>query len=100
MSSNTLSLDTHLVQPTEFSHEIATKRNLVPYYEWISIFDSSIFIHGPFDFALRNNRQTRDRISAVDWDMLISNKSQYDNDPPSPYHSTISKKLFLPDELA
>ena len=39
-------------------------------------------IHGPFDFAVVKSRKTRDRISEKDWQILIANKTQYDNDAP------------------
>ena len=83
LDSKHLSSEYHMVQPTEFSRELAYKRNLVPYHLWISIFDPETYIHGPFNFAMRNGRQTRDRISKIDWDILISNKTKYSNDPPA-----------------
>ena len=94
LDSKHLSTEYHMVQPTEFSRELAHKRNLVPYHMWISIFDPDTFIHGPFDFAMRNGRQTRDRISNVDWDILISNKSKYDNDPPASTITASQKSYY------
>ena len=60
---------------------LAEKRNLVPYRDWVSLGDSSV-IDGPFDFAVVRGRKMRDRISEKDWQILMANKSQYDNDVP------------------
>ena len=83
ISTDSLAPDFHLVQPSEFSHQLASKRNLVAYTEWINLLDPSNILHGPFDFAITNGRQTRDRISLIDWQLLISCSSKYDNDPPT-----------------
>ena len=95
LSSKILSPEYHLVQPTEFSQQLALRRNLIVYTEWIPLFENDTFIHGPFDFATRNGRQTRDRISSLDWELLKASSSKYDNDPPQIskqkcYFSTIS----------
>lgn len=72
----------HIIQPSETSSENARLKGLVPYGEWIDL-KSDIYLHGPFDFSILNNRQTRDRISESDWTVLHSMKSQYNNDPPN-----------------
>jgi hypothetical protein len=55
---------------------------LVPYREWMQIDNSSVTLHGPFNFATLNNRKTRDRISKTDWIVLQDRKMLYHNPAP------------------
>jgi hypothetical protein len=81
-SHKTLSVDYHIIQPSQYSEATAKSKRLVPYREWIHIDDNAIAIHGPFDFAKLNNRQTRDRVSAEDWLILSELQSLYQNQAP------------------
>ena len=49
-----LSHQYHLITPSPMSEEIASKKNLIPYIEWMNLTDNDINIHGPFDFAMIN----------------------------------------------
>jgi hypothetical protein len=81
-SKKHIAVDYHIIQPSQFSEKTADAKHLITYREWIQLNDASILIHGPFEFAKRNNRKTRDRVSEMDWRMLIDQKGLYDNDPP------------------
>ena len=72
-----------IMQPSDKSPKEAEAQDLVPYREWINIKDSSTFIHGPFNFAIINGRQTRDRISNRDWQILMHQKHMYNNETPA-----------------
>jgi hypothetical protein len=74
--------DYHLITPISESPAYREQKNLVAYSQWIHIHHDQTYIHGPFDFATINGRKTRDRISKVDWQILINSKSKFDNDPP------------------
>lgn len=65
-SHQTLSLDYRIVQPYKYLEVTTRSKYLVPYWEHVHINNSLICIHGPFDFAKLNNRQTRDRCSEKD----------------------------------
>jgi hypothetical protein len=77
-----LSTKCFLLQPSEFPPPLAEQRSLVPYREWINLHDSTIYIHGPFNFATLNNRKTRDRISETEWRTLAEKSNQYNNASP------------------
>jgi hypothetical protein len=51
--------------------------------QWVSLTHESTYIHGPFDFATIHGRKTRDRVTETDWNVLISQRGLYTNDPPS-----------------
>jgi hypothetical protein len=85
----TLGSQYHLIPPTSVSNEIAITRNLVPFREWIYLSQQDQLLHGPFDFATLNNRKTRDRISATDWQSLIAQKDKYDCPPPQFSHPIV-----------
>jgi hypothetical protein len=88
-NAKTLGSQYHLIPPTSVSSEIAKARNLVPYREWIYLSHAENLLHGPFDFATLNNRQTRDRLSDTEWQLLISAKDRYDCPPPAFRHSIV-----------
>ena len=74
--------DYHLLRPDDKADIYATQNHLRPFCQWISLIDDSTFLHGPFEFAIINGRQTRDRISTPDWTQLVLAKSKYNNAPP------------------
>jgi hypothetical protein len=92
--SKTLSLNYHIIQPSEVSAQIASSRNLVPYREWVQLNPSDILLHGPFNFATKNNRKTRDRISQTDWDILTSQHNRYQNEAPRNNSHIIDVNLY------
>ena len=74
--------ETHLIRPSDSSNAYAKRHKLVPFRQWINLTHSDTYIHGPFDFALINGRQSRDRVSAIDWDALRSHKDMFNNTLP------------------
>jgi hypothetical protein len=79
----TLSANYHILQPSQYSFEIAKSKQLVPYREWINLDDIlGVSLHGPFDFVTRNNRKTKDRIAAVDWLALADQSAHHQNQAP------------------
>jgi hypothetical protein len=91
-SQKTLFEDYHIIQPSQYSEATAKSKWLVPYREWIHIDDHAIAIHGPFDFAKLNSRQTRDRVSTKDWLILSELQSLYQNQAP-----VITKRIMHVD---
>jgi hypothetical protein len=81
-STHTLSNRYHLLAPSAVSAKVAKSRNLVPYREWLNLWQDDCTIHGPFKFSTVNRCKMRDWISTVDWDILILAKSRYDSEPP------------------
>jgi hypothetical protein len=88
-SHKSISLDYHIIQPSQHSENTAMSMGLTPYREWIQINDPSITLHGPFNFATLNNRKTRDRISKADWLILQDREALYQNAAPK-----ISKRIM------
>ena len=74
--------DYHLLRPDTNAESYARANNLHPFCQWVSILDRDTYIHGPFEFAIINGRQTRDRISTPDWSQLMLAQSKYSNAPP------------------
>ena len=81
-SHKSISVDYHIIQPSQYSETVATSKQLTPYREWINIDNPDILLHGPFNFATLNNRKTRDRIADNDWNILAQCQSKYDNFAP------------------
>ena len=52
------------------------------YREWANLNDPEVHIHGPFEFATLNQRKTRDRVSIVDWHILVQQRAKYQDRPP------------------
>eukprot|EP00984_Skeletonema_dohrnii_P006306 scaffold2258_cov84-Skeletonema_dohrnii-CCMP3373.AAC.7 len=73
----------HLIRPDANSEDYASRNSLTPFRQWATLTHSSTFIHGPFDFAIVNSRQSRDRISQSDWDELFKYRSHFSNQIPS-----------------
>ena len=78
-----LSSDTHLIRPSDTSARLASRHNLIPFRQWITLTHESTFIHGPFEFAKINGRKSRDRVAQVDWNVLHAHKDIFLNEPPS-----------------
>jgi hypothetical protein len=70
------------MQPSDLSTKMAKDRNLQTYREWSNLNDPEVYIHGPFDFATRNQRKTRDLVSEVEWQILVQHKAKYNDSPP------------------
>ncbi len=79
----TLSLETHLIRPSDTSVDYALRHKLLPFRKWLHITHSDTFIHGPFEFATVRGRKTRDRISQDDWNVLLRHTSMFQNPIPS-----------------
>ena len=78
-----LSLETHLICPSDTSVDYALRHTLLPFRKWLNITHSDTFIHGPFEFATVRGRKTRDRVSQYDWDVLLRHASMFQNPTPS-----------------
>ena len=61
---------THLLRPSVNSPDYAASQDLRPFRQWIRLLNSDTFIHGPFDFAVVNNRKTRNHVSHEAWGVL------------------------------
>ena len=64
------------------SEGYAIRNNLVPARKYVHLLHEDTFIHGPLDFAMVNNRKTRDRISQQDWQNLASFSHLFQNPIP------------------
>lgn len=80
LATKTLSLEISYGQPSKFSKHAAEHHNPVAYETWVSIFDPSIF--------------TIDRISSIDWDILIFQKWKCNNEPPTS-NLTLSQRGYF-----
>ena len=80
---NSISLQYHLISPTKDENNYCKENYLKAYKEWININDPSIFIFGPFNFAIIRGRKTVDRISVQHWEQLHSVRSTFDNEVPA-----------------
>ena len=74
---------THLLRPSVNSPDYAASQDLRPFRQWIRLLNSDTFIHGPFDFAVVNNRKTRDRVSQDAWNILHKFGHLFTNHAPS-----------------
>ena len=95
------------IRPAPEVAAFAEHNNLTPVRFWVQLNNPSIFIHGPFDFAVVNGRKTIDKIIEKDWLVLESNSNKYSDDAPSlarqslmsfvlfsPYFETIKNSMF------
>ena len=76
--------------------EAAAKNNLQKSKIWVHLTQPSMYIHGPFEFAIIHGRQTSDRISEQDWKVLIDNSAKYDDEPPKLVEPLLLYSLFSP----
>jgi hypothetical protein len=81
-SHKSLSVDCHILQPSQYSETTAQSMNLVPYRQWIQVDDPLVALHGPFNFATLNNRKSRDRVAERDWLILHERRSLFHNPAP------------------
>ena len=59
------------------------RNNLIPFQDWINLFDKNIFLLGPFNFATFDSKQSKDRISNDVWKNLQKLSSKFDNSIPN-----------------
>ena len=78
-----LATETHFIRPSDTSEQLAARHNLLPSRQWVTLVNDCTYIHGPFDFAAINGRQSHDRVDISDWNVLHAHKSMYSNQPPS-----------------
>ena len=76
-------LTVHLLRPSDTSPAYAISEGLRPFRQWVRLTNGDTYIHGPFDFAVINGRQTRDRIDLSNWKQLHLRASFYSNEAPS-----------------
>jgi hypothetical protein len=87
-----ISVDYHILQPSQYSEGTSSSMGLTPYREWIQVDDPSVVLHGPFNFATLNNRKTRDRVAEQDWLVLKERQALYHNQAP-----TITQRIMHVD---
>ena len=73
----------HLLRPSSASPAYAISEGLRPFRQWVRLTNGDTYIHGPFNFAVVNGRQTRDRIDLEHWEQLHLRASLYSNPAPS-----------------
>jgi len=74
---------THLIRPTADSPKFAQAEGLAPFRQWIRLTNADTYICGPFNFALINNRQTRDRVPLEQWQILHKFRHMFTTEVPS-----------------
>ena len=67
----TLSLETHLILPSDTLVDYALFHKLLPFRKWLNITHSDTFIYGPFELATVKGQKTRDCISQDNWNVLL-----------------------------
>ena len=77
-----LSEEYHLIRPHPNEESYCKQHFLRPYQEWVNLHDEEIFILGPFNFTVINNRKTRDRIDETIWRFLRDLKPSVNNTIP------------------
>jgi hypothetical protein len=82
-SHKSISVDYHILQPSQYSAGMASSMGLTPYREWIQVDDPSVVLHGPFNFVTLNNRKTCDRVAEQDWFILKERQAFYHNQVPT-----------------
>jgi hypothetical protein len=86
--------DYHILRPDSRADAYAKERHLHPFAQWVNLLHDATFIHGPFDFAVINGRQSRDRISVDDWSALAAHADKYDDSPPDMKHKDMTGLQF------
>jgi hypothetical protein len=77
-----LSMDTHLIHPSETSDDYALRHKFLSFRKWLNITHLDTYIHGPFEFATIQGCKTCDRVSQDDWDVLRKYSSMFQNPLP------------------
>ena len=75
-------LDAHLITPSDTSENRAERRHLLHIRCWVNLTHADTFIHGPFNFATVNGRETWDCVGQKAWDMLTAKTSLLSNPIP------------------
>ena len=83
IATPTSSTATQFIRPSDTSEAHATCLSLVPFRHWDTLTHSNTYVHGPFNFAATHGRQTRNRISKINWDAISSHSSMTSNPLPS-----------------
>ena len=78
-----LSLETHLICPSDALVDFALCHKLLPFRKWLNITHSDTFIHGPLKFTTVRGQKTCDRISQDDWNVLLWHTLVFQNLIPS-----------------
>ena len=71
------------IRPAPESDVVVAKHNLTQVRFWVKLNDPTVYIHGPFEFAIINGRKSVDKIDTKDWKILKSNSDKYHDDGPS-----------------
>jgi hypothetical protein len=87
------STDYHILQPSQYSEDMAKSMGLVSYREWMQIDGWSVTIHEPFNFGTLNNRKRRDQVSKTDWMVLQDRETLYHNPAPKLTQRIMSIKI-------
>ena len=73
----------HLIKAMPNLNEYCKSKSLSAFTQTLYLHHTNIFIHGPFNFATINGRQSQDQIDIQDWMELKSKALLYDNPPPT-----------------
>jgi hypothetical protein len=73
---------THIIRPTQQSPSYAEAEGLLPFRQWVRLTNADTYIAGPFDFAIINNKKSRDRISIDQWNSLRQYSHLFSNEIP------------------
>ena len=85
-----------LIRPAPEAEAYAAKNNLQKTRIWVNLTQASVYIHGPFNFAIIHGRQSSDRIGETEWKKLIESSAKYDDDPPKLTEPLLLHALFSP----
>jgi hypothetical protein len=70
-------METHFIRPSATSVDSAPHHKLSAFQKWVNLTHHDTFIHSPFD-----SRNTRDRVSQTDWNVLKSHCNMFHNQLP------------------
>ena len=73
----------HLLRPSAASPAYAIGEGLWLFRQWVRLTNGDTYIHGPFNFAVVNGRQTCDRIDLEHWEKLHLRAPFHSNEAPS-----------------
>ena len=80
--ANSTSANTHLLRSTDSSDTYAAPHKLFLLQKYFNCTHMDTFIHSPFDFATNNKRESQNRISQTEWDILKSHCHLHHNPLP------------------
>jgi hypothetical protein len=70
---------THYIQLSNTSKAYAKRHCLLPYWNYLNLTHTNMFIHGPFDFFVIHGQKSRNCIPQSTWDKLKSHLDMFHN---------------------